>query len=605
MMAKIRGLSSGPENGPGTSELNIGDRLLDDLFLVLCEVDSAGLQVLKRGGVAKSVVDRLLSIQSISPVRPSTFPRLKQDRLVRFLLNLLFESDLLVVRPQESIAGLSDACDKWLSAPLETQIHTLFLAYLSSSWDELYQIPNLRIEVSGRRNAPNESRKTALLELAKLTEGQWHEFGAFFEHMHKKVPGFLRPPSDPYNWKITVLAARVGHHLRTEEGDKSFWLNLEGGLLANYIYDPLYWLGVVKLRFSESGMLTHFAVTEPGRMFLTGDFIKRPGKPKRRFVLQPDFEITVQREFDRSALFFLNRFANRTEMDAVFKFQVSKHSISRALQQGIDAKSIISFLKRHSSAGMPQNVEFSIKEWSAKFGSIRIRDAVILETADEFLMSEILSFRKIAAGLQERVGQRTALINSEHIDSLYRALKREGYLPEIDDELKKAGPDIQSYSFSQQQSVAVFACALALSDILTSLETDIPSLKKLLVDEEFLSTRVPYKLMLRVSFLAGELSDLVLHREPISLKSSTGETLEMPKRPQKGIIDKLNKAMTLGKPVAIEYISPITQAVRYKKMTVSEMMETKNEGYFRGIDRTTGASRVISITAVKSISHLG
>jgi len=603
-MTKTRGLSSGQENNSGASELHIGDKLLDDLFLVLTEVDSAGLQVLKRGAVAKSEVKRLLAIQNTSPVRPSTFPRLKQDRLVRFLLNLLFELELLVVPPQESIAVLSDACDKWLSATLETQLQSLFLAYLSSSWDELYQIPNLRIEVSGRRNAPNESRKAAILGLAKLPEGEWREFGDFFESAHQEMPGFLRPPSDPYNWKITVLAAGAGHHVHTEEGDKSFWLNLEGGLLGNYIYDPLYWLGVVKLRLSESGMLKHFAVTELGRMFMKGDFIKKPGKPKKHFVLQPDFEITVQREFDRSALFFLNRFANRTEIDAVFKFQVSKHSISRALQRGIDAKSIISFLKRHSLAGMPQNIEFSIKEWSAKFGNIRIRDAVILETADEFLMSEILSLQKVAAGLRERVGRRTALINPEHVDNLYRTLKREGYLPEIDNALKKAGPDIQSYSFSQQQSLAVFACALALSDILMSLETDLPSLRKLRVDEEFLSTRVPYKLMLRVNFLAGELSDLVLHREPISLKPSADDYLEAPKRPQKGIMDNLSRAMTLGKPVAIEYISPITQAVRYKKMTISEMVETKNEGYIRGIDRTTGASRVISITTIKSISHL-
>ena len=604
-MTKKRSLSSVPENLLGSFDLNTGDRLLDDLFLVLCEVDSAGLQVLKRGAVAKSEVKRLLAIQNTSPVRPSNFPRLKQDRLVRFLLNLLFELELLVVPPQERIAVLSNTCDKWLCAPLETQLKSLFLAYLSSSWDELYQIPNLRVEVSGRRNAPNESRKAALLELAKLPEGKWHEFGTFFESMHRDMPGFLRPPSDPYNWKITVLASGVGHHLHTEEGDKSFWLNLEGGLLANYIYDPLYWLGLVKLRLSESGTLTHFAVTELGSAFLTGDFDKKPEKPEKHFVLQPDFEITVQREFDRSALFFLNQFANRTDMDAVFKFQVSKHSISRALQGGIDVKSIVSFLKRHSLAGMPQNVEFSIKEWSAKFGNIRIRDAVILETADEFLMSEILSLQKVLVGLEERIGQNTALIDPEHVDSLYKNLKREGYLPEIDDHLKKAGPDNQSYSFSQQQSVAVFACALALSNILTSLEADLPSLKKLRVDEEFLSSRVPYKLMLRVSFFAGELFDLVLHREPLSLKPSADEDIEAPKRPQKGIIDNLNRAATLAKPVAIEYISPITQAVRYKKMTISEILESKDGGYIKGVDRATGASRVISIRAVKSISRLG
>ncbi len=578
------------------------DRLLDDLFVLLAEVDSADLQVLKRGGIAKSGINRLRAVINASPVAPASFPRLKQDRLVRFVLHLLFELNLLVVRPHETVAGLSDDCDNWLSAPLEAQQQRLFSAYLGSSWDELYQIPSLRIDVSGRRNPPKECRRAVLSELARLPEGEWQEFGAFSMQMSETLPDFLRPQSDPYNWRITILDAGKGHRFHSEDGERSFWFNLEGHLLANYIYDPLYWLGAVKLRLSKKQQLTHFAISEIGKRLLNGDLGSKPDKPQKHFVLQPDFEITANREFDRSALLFLNQFSNRGETDAVFRFQLTKHSIARALQRGINSKSIISFLKRHSLGGVPQNVEFSIREWAAKFGNIRIRDAVLLETADEFLMTEILNLHKIATYIQEQIGERTALIDGTQANALYKLLKREGYLPEIDEELVESSPELQTYSLSQQQSTAVFASALALSRILRSVEHELPALKRLCIDEELLSAKLPFLMELQVRFLAGELSDLVIQRESISRRLSDGKKARLPNRPRKGIIDSLSTAMTLAKPVVVEYISPITQAVQYKKVTVSEVIQTQNGGYIRAIDQTTGDETVISLLAIRSAS---
>ena len=580
----------------------MGDRLLDDLFIILAELDSADLQVLKRGGIAKSSINRLLAVISASPVAPPSFPRLKKDRLVRFLLHLLIEMKLLVVRPDEALASLSETCESWLSAPLEAQQQELFSAYLGSSWDELYQIPSLRVDVSGRRNPPKECRSAVLSELARLPEGEWHEFGTFATQIYEALPGFLRPQSDPYNWRITILEAGRGHRFHSEDGERSFWFNLEGHLLANYIYDPLYWLGAVKLRLSEEQQLTHFAISQPGKRLLNGHLNTKFAKPQKHFVLQPDFEITANREFDRSALLFLNRFSNRSETDAVFKFQLSKHSIARALQRGIEGKSIISFLKRHSLAGVPQNVEFSIREWAAKFGNIRIRDAVLLEAADEFLMTEILNLRKVATYIQEQIGGRTALIDRTQANALHKLLKREGYLPEIDEELLESSPELQTYSLSQQQSIAVFTSALALSRILRSVEHELSALKRFSIDEELLSAKLPFLMELQVRFLAGELSDLVMQREPISRKLADGKKAKLANKPRKGIIDSLNTAMTLAKPMVIEYLSPITQAIRYRKVTVLEVIRTQNGGYIRAVDQTTGDETVISILAIRSAS---
>ncbi|MBN1593728.1 MAG: hypothetical protein JW941_10845, partial [Candidatus Coatesbacteria bacterium] len=138
------------EIAPRDLDLFFDDRILDSLFLLLAEVDAGGLQVLKKGGIAKSAINRLQAVIDAQAVKPSEFPRLKQDRLVRFLMDLLLEMGLLETREQESTVVVSDSCSKWLDASLDVQLNRLYSSYLQSSWDELYQIPNLRIDVSGR-----------------------------------------------------------------------------------------------------------------------------------------------------------------------------------------------------------------------------------------------------------------------------------------------------------------------------------------------------------------------------------------------------------------------------------------------------------------------
>jgi len=541
-----------------------------------------------------------------SPFLESSFPPLKRDRMIRFILNLALQMKLLVLDPQESVASVSPTAEKWLSNPLRTQLLELGAAWFASSWDELYQIPNLRIDVSGRRNAPKEARATVVSEMATLAEETWYSLDSTIDSIYKRRPNFLRPASDPYNFSITIISPGEGHQLRSEESEESFWHNLEGSLIRNYIYDPLYWLGLVRLGLSDQGRLTHFSIAKGGLSILMQKATRKPKSPKRTFVLQPDFEITADREFDRGALFFLGKFSKRIQTDAVLKFHLTKQSIAHALQRGIDTNTILSFLKRHAMGRVPQNVEFSIKEWAAKFGNIRIREAVILETADEFLMSELFASRKVAPQLLERVGDRTALIEPEQISSLQSILKKEGYLPELQNALGKNGPDVQSYSLTQQQSLALFAGALAASKILSSLDVQAASLKRFLLDEELLLQKTTFKLALRALFLAGEMRDVALEPEMLARRSASKKKPAqlLISRPLKGIKDKLASAHALKSPVVIEYLSPITETFRFLKMTVSEIIKTANGGFIRGKDHHSDESRVIPIAAIKSVSAL-
>ena len=221
-------------------------------------------------------------------------------------------------------------------------------------------------------------------------------------------------------------------------------------------------------------------------------------------------------------------------------------------------------------------------------------------------MSELFASRKVAPQLLERVGDRTALIEPEQISSLQSILKKEGYLPELQNALGKNGPDVQSYSLTQQQSLALFAGALAASKILSSLDVQAASLKRFLLDEELLLQKTTFKLALRALFLAGEMRDVALEPEMLARRSASKKKPAqlLINRPLKGIKDKLASAHALKSPVVIEYLSPITETFRFLKMTVSEIIRTANGGFIRGKDHHSDESRVIPIAAIKSVSAL-
>ena len=594
---------SQPELELTPDESFLDGQILDDLFVLLALVDSSGLQVLKRGGISKSEIQRLSAQLNIAPASDSSLPPVKQDRAIRFLLKLVFDLGLLVNGEDGSSAKVSPLAENWLSQALKTQSDELARAWLRSSWDELFQTPNLRIDLSGRRHAPREARTSVIQEIALLDPDKWHSLQDLTDIIKRKHPNFLRHASDPYNFSITVLSSGKGKRFRSEDSEDSFWYNLEGSLIRNYIYDPLYWLGCVRLGRSESGRITRFAIVRDLREILSPTKGGKKAKPKRKFVLEPTFEITADREFDRGAMLTMERFANRIQTDVVFKYRITKHSIARGLERGIDSHQMLAFLKRHSESGMPQNVEYSIKEWSARYGNIRLRDAIILQTTDEFLLSELLASKKVSQSIECRAGEKTALIDPEQLNKLFKTLKKEGYLPELDDTLKRSEPEQRSFSLTPSQCVAVFASAMAVSRLFESLGVKRSSHKKFAIDEELLLKSIPYKQMLHIGFISAELCDAIMQPERLLETTPKGKKAT-PVKAQKVIRDSLASATALKSPIVVEYLSPVFETIRCRKMTITELVETADGGYAKGKDHQDDTTRVIPISSIKSVSPL-
>ncbi|NLS75791.1 MAG: hypothetical protein GXY76_00885, partial [Chloroflexi bacterium] len=136
----------------------------------------------------------------------------------------------------------SPAARDWLQAPPAQRLRALLEAWREDrGWNELRQLPGLRLDQAGPRLDPRLPRQRALDELRRLQPGAWYALESWVRAMQQGQPDFLRPDGDYDAWYIRDAAS--GHYLSGYE----HWDRIEGALLRHYVGGPLHWLGITRL----------------------------------------------------------------------------------------------------------------------------------------------------------------------------------------------------------------------------------------------------------------------------------------------------------------------------------------------------------------------
>jgi len=175
--------------------------------------------------------------------------------------------------------------------------------------------------------------------------------------------------------------------------------------------------------------ITHFRLTDYGMRFLdTLTKTKEKGrkdenkKDDKVFIIHPNFEITVLPDTPHNVLFALNRMADPVKFDVASTYKLTKNSIIRAMNKGMNKKITISFIKEYSKNELPDNVLYSLKDWFSSRRFVQMDKAAFIETESNILepiLKHIPKVRKINDGV--------AIINEEdisHARELIKAYKK-------------------------------------------------------------------------------------------------------------------------------------------------------------------------------------
>jgi hypothetical protein len=83
-----------------------------------------------------------------------------------------------------------------------------------------------------------------------------------------------------------------------------------------------------------------------------------------KFMVHPNFEVTlVSKELHSKTNLELAMFSEPVKLDTVSVFKITRDSVSQGLSYGLTTEDMTSFLSENSKGEVPQNVEYSIKDW--------------------------------------------------------------------------------------------------------------------------------------------------------------------------------------------------------------------------------------------------
>lgn len=116
-------------------------------------------------------------------------------------------------------------------------------------------------------------------------------------------------------------------------------------------------------------------------IFKNPNFFSPISASQKQTMLEMDgaFNVTLMQGFAPNKIFPLIKFADIVKFDTVAQFEINKDSVIRALDCGLNSKSIIEFFQENSNLNLPESLEISLKEWESAYKSISIYKGFIIK----------------------------------------------------------------------------------------------------------------------------------------------------------------------------------------------------------------------------------
>src|SRR5579875_1196195 len=274
--------------------------------------------------------------------------------------------------------------------------------------------------------------------LSECKPGVWYSLASFRATILGDDPFVLRPAQR----RAGDAGFKLAEDLRAQ------WEHTDGELIAGLFRSTLAELGLVELGYDREtipGPREHvnpdaFLLTEFGYEVIQRELSASAQPSMRPLVVQPNFQALLM-EPSMPMLYWLVRFASLDQIGQVSRFTFTREALHRGLRlgdagaKGITSTSIdevIAFLVEHSQKALPQNVEYTMRDWARQYresteGSTRVLTARSEELARAIVTSPVLRAFKLSS-----IGPRMVSVPPEiSLSDLWRALENLGIAQEF------------------------------------------------------------------------------------------------------------------------------------------------------------------------------
>ncbi|MBM3265325.1 MAG: helicase-associated domain-containing protein [candidate division Zixibacteria bacterium] len=191
----------------------------------------------------------------------------------------------------------------------------------------------------------------------------------------------------------------------------------------------LEWMGLIRRYTEENAASSVLSLTPLGRNVLGNRPWEEEGLWADRFVIQPTYEIIAPRTLHLAIRDELERFSDLASVDVALTFRITRDTVYRGGDEGVSGEAILTFLERHSEKAIPQNVEYSIREWGDTYGQVYFMDVFLLRTATAEIATHIKAHRDLAPFVRGEVAPDALIVERHRYREMLEGLRKAGFMP--------------------------------------------------------------------------------------------------------------------------------------------------------------------------------
>ncbi len=271
-------------------------------------------------------------------------------------------------------------------------------------------------------------RKAVLTQLSKCTPGRWYTVDSLLHTMKAQDPYILRPRQ-----------ADMGlPGLRNARTMLANWYKCDGEIIIGMLSSTLRELGIVALGYQQADLTQKDRPINPAAFMLTDlavAVLATEAEPShtvdtprgsRTLIVQPNFELLLLQP-DLPTLYSLLSFAQINQVGVVSRLTLTRNSLLHGLEAGKNIEQILQILEQRSQKELPQNVVYTLRDWTRLYKEVNISQVLLLEVPSETLANEIFSSPKLKAfGLRRLAPCVIAVSSGASLQELRRTLDKEG-----------------------------------------------------------------------------------------------------------------------------------------------------------------------------------
>lgn len=299
---------------------------------------------------------------------------------------------------------------------------------ISTAFHELFHLPGLQIQTNDPIRSAS-ARQSIIDLLSALQAGNWYSLDDFVELVKTTDPDFLRQQEEYFSW--TVLKEESLQEIIS--GYES-WAQVEGALIAFIILRLLQWLALADVGTLKEDHSQSFFRLKPAFFKLndpTSTVVEEPEDAPINLTSMG--KIIMTDRSPRLARYQIARFADWIQVSpASGTYQITPGSLSRAKEQGLLPKHLITLLRKHADGGLPPVLFEAIKRWESDGTQASLQTQTILRLSSPEIL-QALRESPAAHWLGESLGPTTVIIKPAGEKAVLSALSSLGYLTDTNE----------------------------------------------------------------------------------------------------------------------------------------------------------------------------